>query len=73
MNAEVLTLAWRRPDPSIVTRWRGPDGRVAQNALFVPQPQLAAIIGPPGVAGDRGPAGPPGDVATAVIDGGTFT
>lgn len=53
----MITLVWRRPDPAIVTQWRGPEGRVANSALMLPLPQLAAIIGPPG---ERGPPGPPG-------------
>jgi hypothetical protein len=53
----MITLIWRRPDPPIVTQWRGPEGRVAGSALVLPLPQLAAIIGPPG---ERGPPGPPG-------------
>ena len=72
MTAAVITLGWRRPDPPIVTVWRGPDGRQAPSALRTPLPQLAAIIGPPGVAGDRGPVGPAPDLNTVVIDGGTF-
>lgn len=53
----MITLLWRRPDPAIVTQWRGPEGRVANSALVLSLPQLAAIIGPPG---ERGPPGPPG-------------
>jgi hypothetical protein len=53
----MMTLIWRRPDPPIRTQWRGPEGRVANSALVLPLPQLAAIIGPPG---ERGPPGPPG-------------
>ena len=56
----MITLMWRRPDPPIVTQWRGPEGRVANSALVVPLPQLAAIIGPPGERGQAGEAGPPG-------------
>jgi hypothetical protein len=72
MTGAVITLGWRRPDPAIVTQWRGPSGRQAPRALSVTLPQLAAIIGPPGAAGDRGPVGPPPDLSIAVIDGGTF-
>jgi hypothetical protein len=53
----MIALIWRRPDPPIMTQWRGPEGRAANSALTIPLPQLAAIIGPPG---ERGPPGPPG-------------
>ncbi len=63
----ILALQWRRPNPPIVTRWRGPDGQLAQSALSASPTALAAIIGPPGLQG------PPGDGNLAVIDGGIFT
>jgi hypothetical protein len=53
----VINLIWRQPEPAIRTQWRGPEGRIANSALTIPLPQLAAIIGPPG---ERGPPGPPG-------------
>ncbi len=60
-----MVVQWRRPDPLILTRWRGPDGRLAPSALAVPPLPIPTIIGPPG------PAGPPG-LPADIIDGGTF-
>jgi hypothetical protein len=62
----MMTLIWRKPDPVIVTRWRGPDGSLAVSALAIPPQPIATLIGPPG---------PPGSIEGldgAVIDGGTF-
>lgn len=71
-----MLLQWRRPEPQIVTRWRGPDGSVMAQ-LFTQAPQaLPTLIGPPGVVGPAGPQGPVGpayDFSSAVIDGGVFT
>ena len=44
-----MLLAWRQPDPPVKTQWRGPDARVAVSALSAGAPQLAALIGPPGL------------------------
>ena len=44
-----MLLAWRQPDPPVRTQWRGPDARVAVSALSAGAPQLAALIGPPGL------------------------
>ncbi len=65
----ITVLTWRRPDPPIITRWRGPTGRTAVTAAANPPTPVATIIGPPGVAG---PAGPTPDLTAAVLDGGTF-
>jgi hypothetical protein len=64
----MMTLGWRLPEPAIVTRWRGPDGRLAPSALVVPLMPIPTLIGPPG---QTGPAGPIGPVAE-LIDCGTF-
>ncbi|MGL5838239.1 MAG: hypothetical protein ACRCY3_07025 [Sphingorhabdus sp.] len=63
----MIALRWRQPEPAIVVRWRGPDEAVAAEAIVSPPAPMpvAALIGPPGVAG------PPGPVAE-IIDGGTF-
>ena len=53
-----LILQWRRPDPPVVVRWRGPDGVMLRGATDAPPTLIAAIIGPPG------PAGPVGGVIT---------
>ena len=45
----MMRLAWRQPDPQVLTQWRGPDARVAVSALSAGAPQLAALIGPPGL------------------------
>jgi hypothetical protein len=45
-----MHLAWRQPDPPVITQWRGPDARVAVSALSANAPQLAALIGPPGLS-----------------------
>ena len=46
----MMTLEWRQPDPPIITQWRGPDARIATSALSAGAPQLAALIGPPGLS-----------------------
>lgn len=47
-----LVLRWRKPAPTVPTRWRGPDGRVfAAAAAPTPRP-IASVIGVPGPAGD---------------------
>jgi hypothetical protein len=61
-----MLLRWRMPGPPIKTVWRGDDGTVAAQLAADPETPIAAIIGP---------AGPPGtafDLASAVIDAGTF-
>jgi hypothetical protein len=71
----VITLIWRQPEPAIRTLWRGPEGRVANSALTIPLPQLAAIIGPPGergptgLAGSTGPKGDPGNLGNPGVTG----
>ena len=47
-----MILRWRKPDPIIRTRWSGPDGRVVALAQSNPAQPIAAVIGPPGPAGD---------------------
>jgi hypothetical protein len=64
----MIALRWRQPDPAIITRWRGPDGAMAAGAVVAPPSPVAALIGPPGVAGPTGPEGP----LAEIIDGGTF-
>lgn len=64
----MMLLQWRMSDPSLVLRWRGPDGAIAATAASIPPAPVPTLIGPPGVAG---PAGPEGPVAE-IIDGGTF-
>lgn len=56
----MIALRWRQPEPSIVTRWRGPDGSLAPSALAVPPLPVATLIGPPGLPGAAGPQGPAG-------------
>lgn len=58
-----LVLRWRQPDPPVVTRWAGPDGRVQQIAANDPPQPLAAVVGPPGPVG---PVGPVGGMATRI-------
>jgi hypothetical protein len=65
----MIALVWRQPDPSLVTRWRGPEGSLIPSALSVPLMPIATLIGPPGVAGPPGAVGP----ALDIIDGGVFT
>lgn len=65
----MMLLNWRKPDPPIVTRWRGPDGRLAVSALSLGATTLPTLIGPPG---PQGPPGPSIDFETAIFDGGTF-
>ncbi|MEP7350521.1 MAG: hypothetical protein ABI668_11325 [Sphingorhabdus sp.] len=55
-----MLLLWRRPDPPVVLRWRGPDDGIVAVALAIPPVAIPTIIGPPGVAGPKGPAGPAG-------------
>ena len=60
--APILTLRWRVPPRSIVTRWRGSLG-MAQALARDPVLPIAAIVGPPGSpgpAGSQGPVGPTG-------------
>ena len=64
----MIALRWRQPEPAIVVRWRGPDGAMAAGAVAAPPLPVAALIGPPGVAGAEGPQGP----VAEIIDGGTF-
>jgi hypothetical protein len=64
----VIVLQWRQPAPAIVTRWRGPDGRIASSALIVPVSPIPTLIGPPGAPGPQGPVGPVADL----IDCGVF-
>jgi hypothetical protein len=64
----MIALRWRQPGPAIITRWRGPDGAMAASAVVAPPLPVAALIGPPGVAGPTGPEGP----LAEIIDGGTF-
>jgi hypothetical protein len=68
----MMALRWRQPEPVITLRWRGPDGAVAAAAVVSPPLPVAALIGPPGVAGPQGHEGPPFDLAAEIIDGGTF-
>ncbi|MEQ1548936.1 MAG: hypothetical protein ABL918_09870 [Chakrabartia sp.] len=56
----MIILGWRKPDPPIVTRWRGPDGSLAPSALAVPPQPIATLIGPPGLSGSQGATGPQG-------------
>jgi hypothetical protein len=62
----MMILQWRMPEPAIVLRWRGAGGGVAPALLANPALSVPTIIGPPG------PPGPAFEIATAVIDGGTF-
>ena len=56
-----LILRWRKPDPTVVTRWAGPSCPVFAAAAAVPPQPIAAVIGPPG------PQGPPGEVSPPVV------
>jgi hypothetical protein len=64
----MIALRWRQPEPVITLRWRGPDGAMVAGAVVSPPAPVAALIGPPGVAGPQGPEGP----VLEIIDGGTF-
>ena len=64
----MIALRWRQPEPAIVVRWRGPDGVIAAGTVVTPPLPVAALIGPPGMAGPQGPQGP----LAEIIDGGTF-
>ena len=64
----MIALRWRQLEGPIVLRWRGPDGAVAAGAVVSPPLPVAALIGPPGMAGPQGPEGP----LAEIIDGGTF-
>ncbi len=64
----MIALRWRQPQPVITLRWRGPDWAMAAGAVVSPPLAVAALIGPPGVAGPEGPQGP----VAEIIDGGTF-
>lgn len=55
-----MLLVWRRPDPPLGLRWRGPDGALAPAAAASSPASVPTLIGPPGVAGPAGPAGPTG-------------
>ncbi len=71
----IMQLQWRRPDPPIITLWRGPDGALAPLQAANAPLAIPTLIGPPGAAGPQGvpgPEGPPFDFSAAVIDGGTF-
>ncbi len=61
----MIVLGWRKPDPPIVARWRGPDGSLAPSALAVPPQPIATLIGPPGLPGPQGPQGEPGSATGA--------
>jgi hypothetical protein len=64
----MILLNWRQTEPAIITRWRGPDGRIAAVIAVNPPSPVPTLIGPPGVAGPIGPEGP----VAELIDGGTF-
>lgn len=64
----MIALRWRQPELQITVRWRGPDSAMAAAAVVSPPLPVAALIGPPGVAGPVGPEGP----IAEIIDGGTF-
>lgn len=49
-----LVLQWRRPDPVLATRWRGPDDAMLATITATPYAPVAAIIGPPGPSGGGG-------------------
>ena len=55
-----LVLRWRKPTPSVLTRWRGPDP-MPDAVVWVDPLPIAAIIGP------QGPAGPPGEVVQFTV------
>lgn len=61
----MMQLQWRKPDPAIVTGWRGPDGSLATVLAANRSPLLAALVGPPGVQGPPGNAGPAGATGAA--------
>jgi hypothetical protein len=63
-----MLLQWRQPPPTILARWRGPDGTLAPTVAASSIGSVPTIIGPPGVQGPTGPTGPVADI----IDGGTF-
>jgi hypothetical protein len=60
-----MLLQWRQPPPTVVARWRGPDGMLAPAVSPSSIGSVPTIIGPPG------PTEPTGPVAD-IIDGGTF-
>jgi len=64
----MILLQWRKPEPALVLRWRGPDGAIASVVAANPPDSVPTLIGPPGVAGPPGPEGP----VAEIIDGGTF-
>lgn len=64
----MMLLQWRKDNPALELRWRGPDGGLAPIAAANPPTPLPTLIGPPGVAGPPGPEGP----VAEIIDGGTF-
>jgi hypothetical protein len=47
----MIVIAWRKPDPPLVTQWRGATGRAAASALSANETTIATLIGPPGIAG----------------------
>lgn len=49
-----LVLGWRKPDPLLGLRWRGPDDSVVAAAQANPAAPIATIIGPPGSSGSGG-------------------
>jgi hypothetical protein len=57
-----LVLQWRRPEPALTVRWRGPDDRIAAVAAADILAAIPTLIGPPG---------PPGELPET-IDCGTF-
>lgn len=65
-----MQLAWRRPPPPVVTRWRGLDDKTLASLPPQAPAALAAIIGP---GGPQGPKGADGAAQMPeVIDGGNF-
>ena len=53
----LLILRRFRPEPPLVLRRFGPDGRLAALAAQDPLNPAVMVIGPPGAAGAQGPAG----------------
>ena len=67
----VLALRWRRPDPPIVTQWRGTSATMSASLASAPETPLAAIIGPPGVPGPPGSGGGGNALNLVEVDLGT--
>jgi hypothetical protein len=60
-----LTLIWRQPMQTLVTRWRGQEGGTLPSALAPLGPStMAVVVGPPGPPGLAGPVGPAGASGT---------